>query len=179
MQPGGVLALDLSLTTGWCYGAIKDAAPEFGRWWINGGIHRMGESFVDLQNSLERFLIAHRPSIVVYAMPYAKVQTTARLTIGLAAHAESSCFREGVRVREVVESTARKHVLGRGSFGERGEDRRFIKGSARQGAKDAALAWCRGRGWRVADDNEADACVVWEYARRFLLSRVQWGEVAF
>ena len=174
---GGILALDLSLTTGYAYGAVSATAPLIGRWHINGGIANMGEAWVDLQNKLEDFLALFRPSLIVYALPYAKMQTTARLGLGLAAHAESSGVRMEVQVREIPEGTARKGVLGRGGFAERDDHRRVIKGSARRNAKSAAMAWCAGKGWIVRDDNEGDACVIWEFSRRFVLSRRQWDQI--
>ncbi len=163
--------------TGYCYGGVRDNTPEIGRWRLNGGIANMGESFVDLQNKLEDYMALLRPSLVIYALPYAKMQTTARLGLGLAAHAESSCFRMEVRVREIPEGTARKGVLGRGGFAERDEHKRIVKGSARKNAKAASMAWCEGKGWAVRDDNESDAAVIWEFSRRFVLSRKQWDQL--
>ncbi len=176
-EAGGILALDLSLTTGWVYGGLRTTTPRIGRWFLNGGIHDMGEAWVDLQNRLEDFIEVQRPSLIVYALPYAKVQTTARLGIGLAAHAESSGWRMEVKVREIPEATARKQVLGRGGFAQRDQHKRIIKGSARKNAKNAGMAWCEGRGWPVRDDNESDACVIWEFSRRFVLSRQQWNQL--
>lgn len=174
---GGILALDLSLTTGWAYGGVREIAPRFGRWRLNGGLHNMGEAWVDLQNRLEDFCALQKPSLIVYALPYAKIQTTARLGMGLAAHAESSGFRMEVQVREIPEGTARKGVLGRGGFAERDDQKRIIKGSARKNAKAASMAWCEAKGWAVRDDNESDACVIWEFSRRFVLSRQQWNHL--
>ena len=174
---GGILALDLSLSTGFAYGGLQSSAPLIGRWFLNGGIHAMGEAWVDLQNRLEDFIALQRPSLIVYALPYAKLQTTARLGLGLAAHAESSGFRMDVKVREIPEGTARKGVLGRGGFAERDEHKRIIKGSASRNAKAASMMWCEGKGWPVRDDNESDACVIWEFSRRFVLSRRQWNQL--
>lgn len=175
MAQGGILALDLSLTTGFAYGGLRENSPFFSRWRLNGGIARMGEAWVDLQNKIEDFLALQRPEFVVYALPFAKQQTSARLGLGLAAHTESSCFRMEVPCFEVQESTARKNILGRGSFTERNERREIIKGSGRKNAKEAVMDWCINKGWAIRDDNEADACVMWEYARRFTLSRKQWA----
>lgn len=176
-EQGGILALDLSLTTGWAYGGLRANTPQIGRWFLNGGLARMGESWVDLQNRLEDLMAVQRPSLVVYALPYVKLQTSGRLGLGLAAHAESSCYRMKIDVREIPEGTARKGVLGRGGFAERDEDKRIIKGSASKNAKAASLAWCEGKGWPVRDDNESDACVIWEFSRRFVLSRRQWNQL--
>lgn len=175
---GHILALDISLTVGWAFGALRDAAPQIGRIWVNGGIHAMGEAWVDWQNKLEPLIERLGPDIVVWAKPLMKQQTSAELLVGLSDHTESSCFRTDVLARPIIESTARKQVLGRGGFGTR-VNGKIVKGSASREAKAAGLAWCRNRGWPVEDDNESDACVVWEYARRFLLSRRQWGETAF
>lgn len=174
---GGILALDLSLTTGYAYGGLRANAPLVGRWFLNGGLANMGEAWVDLQNRVEDFIVLNKPSLIVYALPYAKVQTTARLGLGLAAHAESSGYRMEVKVREIPEGTARKGVLGRGYFADRDAEKKIIKGSARRNAKSAAMTWCEGKGWAVRDDNEGDACIIWEFSRRFVLSRQQWNQL--
>lgn len=172
---GGILALDLSLRTGIAYGCLRDTSPHISLWRINGGIARMGEAWVDMQNRLEDFVAVTRPSMVVYAVPFAKQQTSARLGLGFSSHVESSCYRLDLPCYEVQEPTARKHILGRGSFTERDANRQIIKGSGRKGAKEASMEWCRNKGWEIRDDNEADACVMWEYARRYTLSRKQWS----
>jgi hypothetical protein len=176
-ETGGILALDLSLKTGWAYGGVRATAPRVGLWRLNGGLLDMGQAWVDLQNKVEDFAAVSQPSLIVYALPYAKIQTTARLGLGLAAHAESSAWRLSIQVREIPEGTARKGVLGRGGFAERDDQKRIIKGSARKNAKAASMAWCEGKGWPVRDDNESDACVIWEFARRFVLSRQQWNQL--
>lgn len=173
---GGILTLDLSLMTGWAYGGTRDVAPDFGRWPIRGGIANMGEAWVDLQNRVEDFCELQRPTLIVYAVPFAKQQTSARLGLGFAAHAESSAFRMSIRVREAQEGKARKDILGRGGFGQRDRAGKIIKGTASKDAKETALGWCRARGWNVPDHNAADACVIWEWARRFVLSRQQWDQ---
>ena len=91
--------------------------------------------------------------------------------MGMAAHVESSGYRLSVKVREIPEGTARKQVLGRGNFAERDEHRRIIKGTASKNAKAAAVRWCETKGWLVRDDNEADAAVIWQFAKWFVQSR--------
>lgn len=173
---GGILALDISLMTGVAYGGVRDTAPDFDRWPIRGGIADMAEAWIDLQNKLEDFCELQRPSLIVYAAPFAKQQTSARLGLGLAAHAESSGKRMGIMVREAREDKARKEILGRAQFGERDIRGKIIKGTGSKAAKETALGWCRSKGWMVPDHNAADACVIWEWARRFVLSRQQWGQ---
>lgn len=165
--PGGILAVDLSTLTGWCYGSASGNAPEWGVWRLPG-MKNLGRCWVELQNKLEDFMSVTRPALLVFATPLAANQTTARLLLGLAAHAESSAYRLKVQTAEVTESTARKEVLGRGSFTVRDADGVPIRGEGSKVAKAMALDWCQRQGWDVADHNAADACVVWEYARRVL-----------
>lgn len=170
MDQGGIFAVDLSTHTGWAYGGLNAPRPISGTWVLAGGLNDLGRCYASLQNELEDAFALHRPSLLVFAVPLSKKQTTARLLLGLAAHAESQAYRDRVRCREVVEGSVRKAILGRGGW------RKSDDGSASDQAKAAVMAWCRGKGWPFVDHNAADACVVWEFARRFQLSRKQWGD---
>jgi Holliday junction resolvasome RuvABC endonuclease subunit len=148
---GGVLALDLSLSTGWALGGINDADPISGVWRLPG-IDNLGRAFTALSNELEDAIALHQPRWVVAEAPLPDIrQTSARLLLGLSAHVESSCYRMGVPCFEVAVTTVRATVMGTG---------RFPKGEAKQ----HVLAWCARRGWTDLTDDEADARLVWLYA---------------
>src|SRR5215471_7966 len=116
MTPGGVLALDLSLRTGWCYGTLDDRKPVSGVW-ILPSMHNLGACFVALENELEDAIIRTQAQLVVMEAPLPDVrQTSALLQLGLAHHVESTCYRQAVQVRQQNVNSVRERVLGRGRF---------------------------------------------------------------
>ena len=148
----GVLALDLALRVGWAFGLDADAAPHCGVWVLPSAAD-LGRRYAALGNELADALALHQPRLVLMEAPLVRQDNSARLLLGLAAHVESTCYRWGVECREAHSATVRKAVLGRGTF---------PKGTA----KAAVLAFCTEQGWPVPDDNAADACLVWAYARQ-------------
>ena len=164
-EPGGVLALDLSLTTGWCYGGLNDRDPVSGLWLLPR-VQDLGAQFAALDNEVDDALTLFHPSVVLTEAPmYDKLQTSARLLIGLANIVLAAAWRHGVRANEQAAPTIRRAVLGRGSFGDPDptNPRRRLNGTAN--AKRAVIAWCHAQGWtQITDHNEADARVTWRYA---------------
>lgn len=150
--PGGILALDLSLSTGWAYGGMNDLEPISGTWLLraDGDTEReAGKWFAALDNEVADAIDIFQPSEVIMEAPLgSKRQTSARVLLGLACHAESCCYRKSVSISEQHVQTVRLDVLGCG---------RFPKGQA----KAYVAAWVRLQGWEVETDDEADARVVW------------------
>jgi hypothetical protein len=132
----------------------------------------LGKLYAALRNVLEDAIALHTPSRLVFAPAlFRDAQTAARALLGLIAVAELVAYDTDVRPLEIAETTARKAVLGRGTFGERDSDGKVIKGTGSRAAKQAALAWCHSRGWMTQSDDTADALVLLEYDRLFQLSR--------
>lgn len=149
-RPGAILALDLSLTTGFALGHACDREPLSGVWSLPSG--NQGAAFDALEHNLADAIEVHAPSLVFMEAPLvAMVQTSARLLLGLAAHVESTCWRYSVPCREETVQKIRLVATGRGHF---------KKGMA----KAHVAEWCRNRGWSPCDDNAADALVAWQYA---------------
>jgi hypothetical protein len=168
--PGGVLALDLSTRSGWCYGRLDDTHPVSGVW-VLPPMSRLGECFVALDNELSDAIALHQPRLVLTEAPLEKAQHTARLLMGLADHALSCCYRHSVPCREQSVNTMRLAVLGRAHFADR-DPRTGKRVNGSVNAKAAVLAWCREQGWTdVFDDNEADARLCWTYAVREMRRR--------
>lgn len=147
----GTLCLDLSLSIGWAFGLHEDDAPRCGVWLLPSSAD-LGRRYAALGNELADAIALFQPRLVLMEAPLVRQDRSARLLLGLAAHVESTCYRWGVECMETHSSTARKAVLGRGTF-PTGE------------AKAAVMAWCRAQGWAFPDDNAADALCLWQYAR--------------
>jgi hypothetical protein len=161
MIPGGILALDLSSVTGWAYGPVGADRPLCGRWLLPGSIRERGIMFAALDNELDDAITLHQPVVVVSEAPLAPGRTVStievwRQQLGLAGAVEQCCYRRSIRWREQAASTIRAAVLGTARVG---------------GTKQPMLDYCASRGWKVADDNVADACVTWEYAQRMVAAR--------
>lgn len=156
--PGGVLALDLSRTTGWAYGGINDREPISGVWHLPG-LDNLGRAFCALVSELEAACSAYQPGWVIAERPlFEKRQTSASLLQGLSYHAESTCFRLRIPFADESSTTIRARVMGRG---------RFPTGTA----KDHVIAWCARQGWTGLGDDEADARVTWIYGCLLLRGR--------
>lgn len=155
-EPGGVLALDLAGTAGWCYGDVDDIVPLFGIWRLPkvGG---EGARYAAFENTLIDHLNEWRPSWIVLEEalpPVAQTNTfSAYQQYTLRGITLAEAYRASIPWSSVSAQLARLEVLGRA----RPDDK-----------KEAVMAWCRHRGWLVHDHNAADACVVWEWHRRKL-----------
>lgn len=153
---GGILALDLATTTGWCeglpgetpiHGSSRLAPPSSPSPAVHGG----------LLDFLAKRLTAFRYRAVVYEAPLdprwkgAMTNTaTARILLGLPAVVEAVCYQTGTPVREATSGDVRKHMLGcRPKSAE---------------AKPMVLARAREMGFDPRDDNAADALMIWHYA---------------
>lgn len=165
-MPGLVLALDLSLRTGWAIGRPNEK-PRWGVWEL-GRPDQDGDGrrFSCLASSLEDAFAAFDPDEVIYEAPISRQQTSARLLIGLGAVVEMICSERSIRYCEEHVGTVRKEVIGRGGF------RATEDASASMQAKAAVAAWCTSQGWRVTDDNSADALVLLRYRHVLARSRV-------
>ena len=103
-----------------------------------------------------RLIKQHAPDVVAIEAPViAGVkggQERALLAIGLRSAVVMMAHMRGVRCVEYSVQSVRKHFIGVGRL-------------KRAEAKRRTLERCQLLGWHVANDNEADAAAVWEFAR--------------
>lgn len=150
-----ILALDLATATGVAFGH-SEAVPQT----LTERLGEPGDShpsrFSNALNMANILIKKFRPQYVVLEKPIAAGpvggEARAQLALGLRACVMGVCKMRNVPVREYPISTVRKHFIGHGGLG--GEV-----------AKQAVLNRCRTLGWDVRNDNEGDACAVWDYAR--------------
>lgn len=150
-----LLAFDLATSTGVAIGDARDAPLcHTERLGEAGRAH--GARFSQAFHMASRLIKQHQPDLVAYEEPIASgvtgAQERVQLAMGLRACLLAVCHMRGVRAAGYHVSSVRKHFIGRGDF-------------KRNDAKARTIARCRDFGWHVANDNEADACAVWEYAR--------------
>ena len=151
--PGGILSLDLSLTTGWSYGVLNQK-PVWGHWSL-GRMAQPGAVYAVLEDQIDDAIKLFRPSQIVYEAPFApQAQTNAeigKLLLGLCAIVELIACRHDVVCSHQQVTTARKAILGKNPTG----------GAAK--VKPVVMEWAQKRGWRAQDD-EADSLLLLAYA---------------
>lgn len=182
MTDGGILALDLASQLGWAHaapGAIE-AWPmtaleavgmppphEVGHKRIAGSGAALGGFFDRYHDWLVGKIDLLAPARLVYeaqhVSPKADKQMCRKL-FGLAGHTEWVCRRLGVPCEEAEPRDVRLHFMGVGS-------------GKRARLKALAIAACKARGWPCANDDEADATAILDYAvavvrRRMVAERV-------
>lgn len=165
-----ILALDIATRTGWAYAGpaalaawpatpLEAAAmpvPGFvvGSREFPGTVAALG-GFADAYHEwLHDLMGGYTPTLVVFEAPFVGPytgQAAARKLNGLAWHTEWLCRRLGVACEEAVPRDWRKHFTGVGS-------------GKRKAMKDNAMAACTARGWPFANDDEADAAGILDYA---------------
>lgn len=151
---GGVLALDLSRSTGWCLGHVGQTVPAFGVWHLPS-IGGEGARYAAFENVLAEAMDLWAPAAVVLeaafslqALANASNIAVARQQLTLRGFAYSEAWRASATISEIDSFTVRSEVLGRGRF-------------AKETVKREVFQYCRGRGWKVPDHNAGDACLVW------------------
>lgn len=156
-MPAGILALDLATATGWAALTALDAEPDFGTFRVAGRGVSIGAFGVSYREWLGGMIDLIQPQLIGFEAPFVSAGVanadTARKLMGLAWETEVVCeerrrgdarFRH-LRVVEANNSTIRKWMTGHGRYG-----------SSAEGKRQMILA-CQQRGWRPANDNEADA----------------------
>ena len=157
---GGILALDIASTTGWAEGLPGDR-PISGAVQFKGTqAERMGAMLAFLGARLSTF----RYRLVIFEAPLdprwmgkATNFNTSRLLLALSGGAEAVANQTGHTPKEADVGDVRRHMLGC----------RPKAADAKQMVKDKA----RALGFEPRDDNEADAILLWHYARDMIAGK--------
>lgn len=156
---GVVLALDLATRSGWACGAAG-GPPAYGAF-VLGGADRAAR-YAALLDWLDDAAKVHAPERIVAEAPMVtgdfRGRDAALLALGFMAHLELWAWDRAMPLQLVHSGTARKGVLGRGSF-ERGT------------AKTVVMDWARREGFSPACDNAADALLLWHHATGYRARR--------
>lgn len=146
---GNILALDLATHCGWATNPPHDD-PCFGTEVLPSTGKEVGPFIAAYDRWLRDTIEIQKPALVIYEQPSLFAKSTPDTVIklnGLATHTEWLCHRKGIPVRSANPSRLKKFFTGNG-----------------KAKKDEMVTAARRRGWKVSDDNQADACAVWAWA---------------
>jgi Holliday junction resolvasome RuvABC endonuclease subunit len=150
-----ILALDLATTTGWAVGG-GNVKVRHGTLRLHASsLVGIGGICAELIDRVADLVVAHEPNRVIFEAPMmigGRSAHTARVLIGLSVAVEIFCYRRSIPCTEERVDTVRSAVLGRARFGGRDE------------AKLAVMKWAGLVGYKPANDNEADALALLDYA---------------
>lgn len=145
-----IMALDLAAQTGFAVGR-PCSQPIFGHVRLRG--KKAGERLLFLLNFLRDQHKEHQFDLVVFEEQYigGKMAPSAALTLyGYRAIPLAFCAMRGVQDAQQSPSSVRKHFIGNGGLG-------------RDAAKKFVMDECARRGWKVDNDDEADALALWDF----------------
>ena len=148
-------SLDLGAVTGWAFGRFAEVRPAVGRWELprTDPDNIAGARVAVLENTLILWLDEYRPSVLITAEPFKPRNIGEAIAkFSLLGVVMAECWRRRIRCMVQPEQTVRKEMLGRGT------------GPTDQ-MKALSLAWAARQGIAVADDNEAEAAIMWRWAR--------------
>lgn len=159
-----VLAFDVATRTGVAFGEtgdnprhwVVDLAPQHKRTKVNQAM-RYAEMLRLAAGSIEEL----EPDLVVGEAAIGGRQANQTL-IKMVGCLEGVAFDRGIKCEIVHNASIRKHFLGKDLSSR---DFPHLKVSdAKKAIKQEVIKRCHLLGWRVEDDNEADACALWDYA---------------
>src|SRR3954470_9514869 len=137
--PGGILALDLSQTTGWAYGGIHDRAPACGFWRLPH-IGGEGGRYAALENELSAAIEAFEPGQIILEKPLsfqallgvstAKVMQQQYTLRGIA---YMLAYRFSLPISEIDAHTVRAEVMGSARFAPNTVKREVVRYCRRAG----------------------------------------------
>lgn len=152
-----VLALDLSLSTGWAVGDIAPSTALYGTKRLPSTGKYFGPTIDALICFVDGMIREHEPTLLVFESPYiAKTYDVPMLRrmFGMHAAVEWAAHRVALECAEAAPSEWRRTFFAR----------HFDMKMKREAAKTMAIKQCQMRGWNPEDDNAADALGLMDHA---------------
>lgn len=165
--PIRVLALDTSTATGWAHDDLNGGKPIWGTWplgsWKRDLVdHAFAKLLEHVSERIATAGITHvaiEEPLNVYAhsgwqgSKARKDPDLAAALLGFWACATGMARARGCQVFETSPATVRRHFIGHGRHPD---------------PKAAVMGRCRQLGWKIENDNEADALSIWDYTKSVL-----------
>lgn len=138
----------------------------------------LGKLYAAAYVAVDELVAEHKPARVLWCQAFFdKAQTASRALNGVQAVAELVCHDRGCDARETIESTARKAVLGRGTFGGKNEHGQLIAGLGSKQAKALVETFCMRMGYTpLQSDDVGDALVLWHFDVMLRVQRARDAE---
>lgn len=154
-----VMAFDIATRCGVAFGTAggtpRATAVDLGKGFSDA------ERFAKVIGATRRLLERFEPDLVAFEEAVGGPKTS-HFLVGIAACFQGQAAAMGYRPRPVPIATVRKHFLGKHLTAQHFPG--LSKGRARLAIKRQVVARCTALGWEVKDDDEADACAIWDYA---------------
>ena len=151
-----ILALDIATKTGW---ATNNPVAQSGM--VDFTIGKAGQKMTDAKRALRllkfkhwltEFLTMHTKfDLIIYEQQHHRGRAATEVAIGLISEVIKLAGIVGARIESVHSGTLKKFATGHG-----------------KAEKAQMIAAAEGFGWKPVDDNEADACLILEYAMKEL-----------
>lgn len=156
-----IVAMDIATQTGVAFGGRKDEAPtslsvDLGRG--RSEDYRFSRILQLTHNLIEE----HGPATIAIESAIGGPNASAYL-IGLVACVRGVAANRHVPIKMCAIGSVRKHFLGR--VPTRRDFPGMKPAQAKAAIKGLVMERCRVLGWQVADDNCADACALFDFAR--------------
>jgi len=133
-----ILAIDSGTKTGW---AVNRPAPISG---TQDFSLKRGESpgmrFLMFRSWLKKIINTARPEIVIYERAHHRGGAATEVGVGFTAIIQEVCAEAKIEYVALHSSALKKHATGKGNA-----------------SKEEVMAAAKKKGWKFADDNEADA----------------------
>lgn len=161
-----VLGIDPGGASGYAYG-LPGQKPKSGTIRLDSGFSN-GRKFATLEGRVRNIIGVYEIDAVFIEAPYIQTDPkrfdiqVVRLGYGYQAAILMACEKEGIgpeRITLVEPTVWRKFALGRGNAPK---DVRPHK-DGREWLKHEAVKKCDARGWPIKSQDEAEACLIWEY----------------
>lgn len=157
------LGIDPGSVSGYAYG-LPGQKPKSGTIRLDSGMAN-GRRFTTLEGRVRNLIGVYEIDAVFLEAPYIQTDPSkfdiqvVRLGYGYQAAILMACEKEGIGAERItlVEPTVwRKYALGRGTAPKGTEN-------GRDWLKREAIKCCDSRGWSIKSQDEAEACLIWEW----------------
>lgn len=168
-----LLALDHGRTVGAAWGTLDQREPHHACWTVPAvhGLTNWDAHFDRIDRILTDAADDGVTLLVLYETPLTKSPSLTaqviRVHVGMAAITEYAATTCGARPMEQGAGTARKVVLGRGTFPKpmRAPGKLNKRGEIVGDVKAEVAAWCAEYGWDIQQGDCRDAALLWRYGQ--------------
>lgn len=154
-----VLAFDIATSTGVAWGTAG-TTPQATTVDLGKGLSE-AKRFANVIDAASLHIESYKPDVVAYEAPVGGKDASAYL-IGLSACLRGAAALYGYDPEQIWISQYRKHFLGKHLIVR--DFPGMTKANAKRQIKATVVGRCKALGWSPANDDEADAMAIWDFA---------------